>query len=404
MATQLILSSDKNRVTVSPGAQAELSATIKNLTALVDDVSITIAGIDKSWVKVVPPHVPVFAQGEASVRVIFQPPADPLHTLAGIYPLQVSGLLQEQDGEQAETKVDLEIQFGGDYRIELGKGSAANNQEAVFPFKVHNDANAPLNIRCTGEDPQNSFWYKFDPFQFTVPSGSETTTTLSIRARQPAQDNRKIVFTLKTQGEWTISGMPSIEASLKQVNGQWGQGAQPSLMVTINPTRVENSSSANYQLVVNNPGLTTETVVLEGSTADGQLSFRFNPAQLTLKPQSQGIATMTVWPLTAGPSVQTAIDFWVTAKSGSGKSQPGSAQATFVHLVQAQGAQRSRWLIPVIVLVVCLLIICAISLLVILNFPNSQSKYPTGSTLHSFDSVWFLARSILDGSIRFYFS
>jgi uncharacterized membrane protein len=404
MATQLILSSDKNRVTVSPGAQADLSVTIKNLTTLVDDASITVSGIDKSWVQVVPPHVPVFAQGEAIVRVLFQPPADPLNTLAGIYPLTIGGLLQEQDGEQADTKVDLEIQFGGDYRIELGKSSSVNNQEAVFPFKVRNDANAPLNIRCSGEDPQNSFWYKFDPFQFTVPPGSETTSRLSIRARQPAQDNRKIVFTLKTQGEWTITGMSSIEASQKQVNGQWEQGAQPNLMVSINPPSIEDSNSGNYQLVVNNPGLTTETVVLEGSTANGQLGFRFNPAQLALKPQSQGIVTLTVWPITANAAGQTAIDFWVTAKSGSGKSKPGSTRATFVHLVAAGSERRPRWLIPVIVLVVCLMIICAISLLVILNFNNSSSPYPAGSTLHSFDLTQFFARSILNGSICNYFS
>jgi hypothetical protein len=403
MATQLILSSDKNRVTVSPGAQAELSVTIKNLTALVDDASVTVNGIDKSWAQVVPPHLPVFAQGEASVRVIFQPPADPRHTLAGIYPLQINGLLQEQDGDLAGTQVDLEIQFGGDYRIELGKSSSVNNQEAIFPFIVHNDANAPLNIRCSGEDAQNAFWYKFEPFQFTVSPGSETTAQLSIRARQPAQDNRKTVFTLKAQGEWTITGMSSIEASLKQVNGQWEQGAQPSLMVTINPPNLENSSSGNYQLVVNNPGLTTETVILEGSTAHGQLGFRFEPAQLTLKPQSQGVATLTVWPLTANPAGQTAFDFWVTAKSASGKSKPGSTQASYVHLVAAQG-QRSRWLIPVIVLVVCLMIICAISLLVILNFNNSQRPFPTGSTLNSSDIAGSFARSIIDGSIRYYFS
>jgi hypothetical protein len=403
MATQLILSSDKNRVTVSPGAQAELSVTIKNLTALVDDASITVNGIDKSWVQVVPPHLPVFAQGEASVRVIFQPPADPLHTLAGIYPLQINGLLQEQDGDLAGTQIDLEIQFGGDYRIELGKSSSVNNQEAIFPFKVHNDANAPLNIRCTGEDPQNAFWYKFEPFQFTVPPGSETTTQLSIRARQPAQDNRKTVFTLKAQGEWTITGMSSIEASLKQVNGQWEQGAQPNLVVTINPPGIQGSSGI-YQLVVNNPGPATETVILEGSTANGQLGFRFSPAQLALRPQSQGVATLTVWPLTANPGGQTPIDFWVTAKSGSGRSKSASAQATYVHLVAAQAEKKPRWLIPVIVLVVCLMIICAISLLVILNFNNSSRPYPAGSTLHTFDLTRSFGRSILDGSIRYYFS
>jgi len=398
-ATQLILTSDKNRVTVSPGAQAEMSVTIQNLTALVDDVSVTVSGIDKGWVQVVPQHVPVFAHGEATVRVIFQPPADPLHTLAGVYPIQINGLLQEQDGEQAEIKADLEIQFGGDYRIELGRGSSANNQEAVFPFKVHNDANAPMDIRCTGEDTQNSLWYKFDPFQFTVPPGSEMTTTLSIRARQPSQENKKIVFTLKTLGEWTITGLSSVEAPPKQVNGQWEQGALPNLMVTIDPARIETGSSGDYHLVVSNPGLTTETISLEGSTANGQLNFRFTPAQLTLKPQSQGTATLTVWPAAANLAGQTAIDFWVTARSSGGKARPGSAQATFVHLVQqVQSKQRPSWLIPVIVLIVCLLLICAISAAVILYVRNSPAG--TGSIFYS---THFLARSILDGSICYYF-
>jgi hypothetical protein len=113
---------------------------------------------------------------------------------------------------------------------------------------------------------------------------------------------------------------------------------------------------------------------------------------------------LTVWPIATNPVGQTAIDFWVTAKSGSGKSKPGSARATFVHLATAQAQKRPRWLIPVIVLIVCLMIICAISVLVLVNWQNPPNLSPSGSTLHSFDSVRFLARSILDGSIRYYFS
>ncbi|MBE3145499.1 MAG: hypothetical protein IMZ61_16480, partial [Planctomycetes bacterium] len=218
MAQQIMLSTDKNRVTVAPGAKTELSVTIQNLTTLVDDVSVSVAGVDQSWVQVVPPHVPIFAQGDASVRVIFQPPADPLRALAGLYPLQITGTLQEQASQPVDTAVELEVQFGGDYRIELGKGTAPNNQEAVFPFKVRNDANAPLNLQCSGEDAQNFFWYKFDPFQFTVPPGGEATSTLSIRSRQPASGGQTVNFTLRTQGEWPITGMSSIAAAAKQVN------------------------------------------------------------------------------------------------------------------------------------------------------------------------------------------
>jgi hypothetical protein len=171
-------------------------------------------------------------------------------------------------------------------------------------------------------------------------------------------------------------------------------------MVTIDPPRIDNGSRGDYHLVVSNPGQSTETVVLEGSTTYGQLGFRFEPAQLTLKPQGQAIATLTVWPISANPVGQTAIDFWVTAKPGSGKARPGSTQATFVHLVQAQVKQRPAWLIPVIVLAVCLLLICAISAIIILNLRNPVNS--TGGALHFFNSSSFLIRSLLYGSIRIY--
>jgi hypothetical protein len=286
MAQQIIISTDKNRVSVAPGAKTELSVTIQNLTTLVDDVSVSVAGVDQSWVQVVPPHVPVFAQGNASVRVIFQPPVDPLRVLAGLYPLRISGTLQEMASQPVDTAVELEVQFGGDYRIELGKGTASTNQEAVFSFKVHNDANAPLNLQCSGEDAQNAFWYKFDPFQFTVPSGGEAMSTLSIRSRQPASGGQRVNFTLRTQGEWPITGMSPIAAAAKQVSGQWGLGVLPNLSVVINPAQSEGISSGKYQLVVGNPGLAPETVVLEGASAGNQLGFRFDPPQLSLNPQS----------------------------------------------------------------------------------------------------------------------
>jgi hypothetical protein len=402
MAQQIILSTDKNRVTVAPGAKTELSVTIQNLTTLVDDVSISVAGVDQSWVQVVPPHVPVFAQGDASVRVIFQPPADPLHALAGLYPLQITGTLQELASQPVDIAVELEVQFGGDYRIEVGKGTASNNQEAVFQFKVRNDANAPLNLQCSGEDAQNSFWYKFDPFQFTVPPGGEATSTLSIRSRQPASGGQTVNFTLRTQGEWPITGMSSIAAAAKQVNGQWGLGVLPNLSVAINPAQIEGTRGGKYQVVVGNPGLAPETVVLEGGSAGNQLGFRFDPPQLSLNPQSQAAATLTVWPTAAvNTPGQTAIDFWVTAKTARGKVTSGSARA-IMNVGPMPSRQRPSWLFPVILGIVILISLCAIGYFIWywLNTPTPQSLDNTGQSI--FFSR-FLARSVLDGSIRLYF-
>jgi hypothetical protein len=404
MAQQIIISTDKDRVTVAPGAKTELNVTIQNLTTLVDDVSVSAAGIDQSWVQVVPSHVPVFAQGTASVRVIFGPPPDMVKTLAGLYPVKIIATLQEQASQPEETAVELEVQFSGDYRIELGKGTPSSNQEAIFPFKVHNDANAPLNLQCSGEDPQDAFWYKFDPFQFTVPPGGEATSTLSIRTRQAASGGQQVSFTLKTQGEWPITGMSSITAAAKQVSGLWESGVMPGLSVAINPAQVAGSGSGEYQVAVGNPGLAPETVTLEVGTTGNQVGYRFDRPQVSLNPQSQAISTLTVWPITPMNTPGEAVFlFWVTATAVSGKVKPGTARATFTNIVPEPVRQRPSWIIPIILGIIILVSLCMIGYFLYYWF-STPPQQPLGSVSFSQLISRFFARSIFDGSIRFYFS
>ena len=354
MAQPIMLSSDKKQVTVAPGAKTEFSVTIQNLTTLLDDVAVTVSGVDASWVQVVPAHVPVFAQGEASVRVIIQPPLDPARAQAGIYSLQLSGRSQENPGQQASASLELEIQFGGDYRIEVGSGTALSAQEATFPFKVHNDANAALTLRCSGQDPQNTFWYKFDPFQMTVPPGGEALATLSIRARQTVASTQQVLFTLAAQGEWTASGTAPIAAPAHQVNGQWGQAEPTTLGVEIQPYPQDASGTARYQVVVSNPGPSAEAANMEGSSADGLLGFQFDPPQVNIAPRSKAAVNLLVW---MAQTSAGSLDFWVTARPLGARTRPGSSKARFSG---APAKKRPGWLIPVIILAILLLLLCVV--------------------------------------------
>jgi hypothetical protein len=85
----ILLSADKRRVSVAPGATVELNVTVENLSALLEQVTVSIAGIDPQWVQVVPQVLPVFAQSQATARVIISAPRDPARALAGIWPLEI---------------------------------------------------------------------------------------------------------------------------------------------------------------------------------------------------------------------------------------------------------------------------------------------------------------------------
>src|SRR5512140_2072712 len=95
----VLLNVDNERVTVAPGSSVEFSATVQNLTTLVDQVTLRVEGVDGQWVQIVPPFLPVFAQGTATARVIISPPNLAGQSSAGSYALRVTGASQERPGE-----------------------------------------------------------------------------------------------------------------------------------------------------------------------------------------------------------------------------------------------------------------------------------------------------------------
>lgn len=333
MANQILLSVDKQRVSVAPGASVNLAVIAQNLTALVDQVAVRAEGIDPGWTQVIPPYLPVFAQGEATARIVFQPPRDPSISVAGIYPLKVCGASQEFPGQESDAASTLEVQLVGDYRFWLEKNELRGNQEAVFAVKVENSANAPLRLQFKGDDPAQALWFKFDPFQLDVPPGGTGSATLALRTRAVAPNERTLSFTLTAQGELMPKNGAPVVAPTHQVSGQFTQGSPARLTISIQPPLAQGVDRAEYRIQVGNPGAAPVTVELSGDDEAHALDYIFEPSQVTLQPQSEfGIRVMVraLAALTSGG--QQRRDWRVTAQPLDAQVPAASAQATFVQL------------------------------------------------------------------------
>lgn len=326
MALQIPLSVDKTRVSVAPGASVEFGVTAQNLTTLLDQVTMRVEGIDPAWVEVIPRDLPVFAQGVATARVIIRPPRDPALSLAGLYPLRVHATSQTNPGAEGETTTELEIQLTGDYRLLFERREASGVEEASYPFKVQNAANAPLQVRFNGVDPENALWYKFDPLHLAVPAGGEASALLSVRSKRPATDRRVIAFSVSAAGDYTVKGSPApVAAPGRQAAAQFIQGPLPRLIVSLRAL-TSGGSEAAYEVRVGNPGQTPVTVQLTGADDGDGLDYQFNPAQLTLAPQSESQSTLVVRPRA---QLQSERAFRVTAVPVNNEAQPASIEARF---------------------------------------------------------------------------
>jgi hypothetical protein len=219
MPPQILLSADKPRVSVAPGASVELGVTLQNLTALLDQVAVKVDGIPSEWVRVLPPILPVFARAVATARIVIAPPRDPDRAAAGIYPLRLYAASQENPGQEGDAAGELEVQLVGNYDLLLEYAPSRDAQTQEFYINITNRANAPLELRWSGSDAEDAYWFKFDRLRVTVGEGGKGRVILSARPKS-APSSHAIPFRLETQGSFSLRSGGLVAAVPQQVNGQ----------------------------------------------------------------------------------------------------------------------------------------------------------------------------------------
>jgi len=366
MSAPILLSTDPKRVSLAPGANAELSVHVQNLTSLVDQIALRVEGVAPTWVQLIPPYLPVFAQGNASARVVIAPPGDPAQSGAGVYGLHVVGLSQE-NGAEGTVDAVLEVQLAGDYQLRLERAQAISLQEARYAVRVLNGANASLQLRLAGSDKADALWYKFEPFQLNVPAGRDATATLAVRVKQVADAQRAIAFSVGASGNYLLQGGAQVAAHAHQVAAQFVQAAPAVLGLAVTPAQLSAEAGGDFDVRVSNPGAEPLSVRLEASSDDGALILRVEPAELTLQKQGEAHARLSVMSralATAEPSSKTIR---LRASPVDGVSQPVSAEVQFV---QVKAPQAFPWWLVVAGLIVLMLIGITLLLIVSANMAH----------------------------------
>ncbi|MHB9032494.1 MAG: COG1470 family protein [Anaerolineae bacterium] len=331
MPLQTLLTAARERLSVAPGASVELAVSVQNLTSLLDQVALRLEGIDASWVQVIPPYLPVFAQGQASAKIVINPPRDSRTALAGSYPLKVKATSRVNPGQEGEANAILEIQLDGEYHCLLGQAEARNG-ETAYSLAVQNNANAPLTLHFNAHDAQEAYWFKFDPFELRIPAGQQSYVILSARQKQKSKAAESIAFTTTAEGAYELQGGSKISAQPCEVSGSISQQAPQTLRIDLQPNRITDTVPARYNLTISNPGTLPVNVNILANDPTGNLDLRCEPPQLSLAPQSDGQVQIIAYPhgtLVAGQRLEHMFN--VTVQPSDTGISPVSAEAGFIH-------------------------------------------------------------------------
>ena len=363
MASSVLLSVEPDRVSVSPGASVEFEVLVQNLTTLIDQVALRVEGIDSSWVQIVPPFVPVFAQSTARARVIITPASNAAMTTAGLYSLQISGKAQENAGAEGQTSAVIEIQPAGDYQLKLGPARAAGYQESAYALSVQNGANSPLRLHLSGADKNDALWYKFEPFQLQVAPGSAAAATLTVKAKKATAERQAIIFSVNASGEYQLHGAPVLVAPARQLAGQFVQAAPAALMLSINPGEVEGVTSGVFEVRFGTPGAVAVTVQLAAAGDSPGITLRLNPVMLSLGPQAEAAARLDVETAAVATGAgRTVHALRVRAETADGTAQAAESEARFVQVAAAR--KPFPWLWVFLLVLLALVFVCSVGLVI----------------------------------------
>ncbi|MFN8499765.1 MAG: hypothetical protein U0641_18075 [Anaerolineae bacterium] len=365
MAALIALSIDKTYVNVRPGASTELLATIQNRSAQLDQPALRVEGVDPNWVEIVPPAVLVFAQGQATARIIFHPPAAVEGALAGAYPVRITALSREKPGEAESQTAELRVERVGAWALDVTPGEARGTPDATYQVSVRNKGNALLTLNLRANDSANALFAVFNPFALSVPAGEAAQATLSVRPRRANTDGRRLTVTITGEGQFHLHNSPPAPAPPVSATTQYVLPEAAALALDVSPLQIEDTSGGQFRIQVGNPGWAPVTVTLTASDADGHIGYRFDPPRLTLGPQTTDYTTLYVTVKTPSPADGPRDDHIRVAATPEGAPEQAVWQDVVLHRPAVRAARR-QWPCSFVAVGLLLLLLASLRLITLL--------------------------------------
>ncbi|MFJ4503033.1 hydrolytic protein [Streptomyces sp. NPDC088864] len=170
-------------VTVSPGAEATTTLTVRNDGDIVEAYSLDVVGDCAAWTTVEPARVSLYPGTSETVTVRFAPPRS--HEVrAGELPLGIRVLPAEHPEAVAVPEMTVVVEPFHELRASLEPGRRRGWLGARFRTAVQNRGNAPMDIALAARQQGEELRLAFTPERRRLEPGESAEAGLKVRARK----------------------------------------------------------------------------------------------------------------------------------------------------------------------------------------------------------------------------
>ncbi|MFJ6431640.1 hydrolytic protein [Streptomyces sp. NPDC091416] len=170
-------------VTVSPGAEATTTLTVRNDGDIVEAYTLDVVGDCAAWTTVEPARVSLYPGTSETVTVRLAPPRSH-EVAAGEVPLGVRVLPAEHPESVAVPEATVVVEPFRELRARLEPGRRRGWLGARFRASVQNRGNAPVDVVLTGKQEGEELRLAFTPERLSLKPGESAESGLRVRARK----------------------------------------------------------------------------------------------------------------------------------------------------------------------------------------------------------------------------
>jgi hypothetical protein len=181
-----VLALEDDLLSVEPGGEAQVSATVRNVGDLVEQYRLEVLGEAARWSRVMPRQISVLPGGseEKQVVIVFRPPEPPV-TVAGDVPFGLRCVSLEAPDRCAVVEGDLVVGAVVGLAARLETVTPAARWTGRYRVVMENTGSVPVRLRLDASDTRRVLRFAVAPPEITVEPGRSTTAYLKVAPRQP---------------------------------------------------------------------------------------------------------------------------------------------------------------------------------------------------------------------------
>lgn len=172
-------------MSVEPGGQASISATITSSSSIVEGFTLDVVGTEPSkWAEVIPPSVDVYPGAEASAVIVFSPPPGAT-AQSGVFPFGLRARSTEDAGSSAVAEGDVTLGKVSGLQAKIVPVTSNGRWRGRHTIQLSNWGNTPVQLQLVASDPDAALGFYLRPDLVDLPMGASATVRMTVRTRKP---------------------------------------------------------------------------------------------------------------------------------------------------------------------------------------------------------------------------